>query len=89
MENVDITNLRQTALLCDQDGGVEALQDRSPETKTVWNRVPDDKRGQIIKFAVENEDLTPRELAVKFTDTKHYFVSESTVYRRLKEHAPD
>jgi len=68
-----------------QDGGVEALQDRSPKPKSVWNRVPDDKRGQIIEFALENEDLTPRELAVKFTDTKRYFVSESTVYRRLKE----
>ncbi|MCP4811138.1 MAG: transposase, partial [Planctomycetaceae bacterium] len=68
-----------------QDGGVEALQDSSPKPKSVWNRVPDDKREQITDFALENEDLTPRELAVKFTDTKRYFVSESTVYRRLKE----
>ena len=68
-----------------QDGGVEALQDRSPKPKSVWNRVPDEQREQIIDFALENEDLTPRELAVKFTDTKRYFVSESTVYRRLKE----
>jgi putative transposase len=29
-------------------------------------------------------DLTPRELAVKFTDEKQYFVSESSVYRILK-----
>ena len=28
-----------------QDGGAEALQDRSPKPKSVWNRVPDDKRG--------------------------------------------
>jgi len=68
-----------------QDGGVEALEDRSSKPKSVWNRVPDDKREQIIDFALENEDLTPRELAVKFTDTKRYFVSESTVYRLLKE----
>ena len=67
------------------EGGFEALQDRSPKPKSVWNRIPDDKRKQIIDFALENEDLTPRELAVKFTDTKRYFVSESTVYRRLKE----
>ncbi len=67
------------------DGGIEALQDKSPKPKSVWNRVPDDKREQIIGFALENEDLTPRELAVKFTDTKRYFVSESTVYRLLKE----
>ena len=67
------------------EGGVDALHDRSPKPGPVWNRVPDDKRDQIIDFALDNEDLTPRELAVKFTDTKRYFVSESTVYRRLKE----
>jgi hypothetical protein len=29
-------------------------------------------------------DLSPRELAVKFTDTESYFVSEASVYRLLK-----
>ena len=28
--------------------------------------------------------LSPRELAVRFTDTKSYFVSEASVYRLLK-----
>ena len=60
------------------EGGLEALRDRSPKPKSVWNRVPDDKRDQIIDFALENEDLTPRELAVKFTDTKRYFISDTT-----------
>ncbi len=67
------------------EGGIEALQDRSPKPKSVWNRVPDEVRDKIIDFALENEDLTPRELAVKFTDSKQYFISESTVYRLLKE----
>src|SRR3546814_19850893 len=31
-------------------------------------------------------NLSPRELAVRFTDEKRYFVSESTVYRLLKAH---
>jgi len=31
-------------------------------------------------------DLSPRELAVTFTDTKRYFVSEASVYRLLKAH---
>jgi putative transposase len=30
--------------------------------------------------------LSPRELAVRFTDEKRYFVSEATVYRLLKAH---
>jgi putative transposase len=44
------------------EGGVEALQDRSPKPRSVWNRVPNDKRELIIDFALENEDLTPRVL---------------------------
>ena len=31
-------------------------------------------------------ELSPRELATRFTDTKGYFVSESSVYRLLKAH---
>ena len=31
-------------------------------------------------------ELSPRELAVMFTDTEQYFVSESSVYRVLKAH---
>ena len=31
-------------------------------------------------------ELSPRELAVRFTDTQGYFVSESSVYRLLKAH---
>jgi transposase InsO family protein len=50
----------------------------------VWNRLPDETREDIIEFALEHEDLTPRELAVKYTDEKQYFVSESSVYRILK-----
>ena len=51
----------------------------------VWNRIPDDVRRQVVEFALEEPELTPRELAVKFTDTQKYFVSESSVYRMLKE----
>ena len=52
----------------------------------VWNRVPDEVRGQIIELALNEPELSPRELAVTFTDTKGYFVSESSVYRLLKAH---
>ncbi len=37
-------------------------------------------------MALDHADLSPRELAVKFTDTKSYFVSEGSVYRLLKAH---
>ena len=37
--------------------------------------------------ALEEAELSPRELAVRFTETKGYFVSEASVYRLLKAHA--
>jgi putative transposase len=52
----------------------------------VWNRIPDDVRAAIIELALEQSELSPRELAVRFTDSQGYFVSEATVYRLLKAH---
>ena len=69
-----------------QRGGPEALGDRSPRPDRVWTRIPDDVRGQIVDLALEAPELSPRELAVRFTDTKGYFVSEASVYRLLKAH---
>jgi putative transposase len=66
------------------DGGIDALADRSPRPLAVWNRIPDEIREDFVEFALEHEDLTPRELAVKYTDEKRYFVSESSAYRILK-----
>jgi hypothetical protein len=35
-------------------------------------------------MALEQSELSPRELATRFTDTKGYYVSEPPVYRLLK-----
>ncbi len=69
-----------------QAGGPEALNDRPPKPDRVWNRIPDDVRERIIRLALDEPALSPRELAVRFTDTKGYFVSEASVYRLLKAH---
>ncbi len=66
--------------------GVEALEDRSPKPLRVWNRIPDEVRQRIVDLALEETELSPRELAVRFTDTQRYFVSEASVYRLLKAH---
>jgi putative transposase len=52
----------------------------------VWNRIPDEVRRQIVDLALDQPELSPRELAVTFTDTKGYFVSEASVDRLLKAH---
>jgi putative transposase len=67
-----------------QTGGPEALDDRSPRPDRVWNRIPDDVRKRIRMLALDEPALSPRELAVRFTDTEGYFVSEASVYRLLK-----
>ncbi len=69
-----------------QSDGPEALEDRSTRPSRVWNRIPDDIRARIVELALDEPELSPRELAVRFTDTKGYFVSESSVYRLLKAH---
>jgi len=66
--------------------GVDALEDKAPMPARVWNRIPDDIRQQIIDLALAEPELSPRELAVRFTDTQRYFVSEASVYRLLKAH---
>jgi putative transposase len=66
-----------------QAGGPEALNDRHPKPDRVWNRIPDDVRERIIKLALDESALSPRELAVRFTDSEGYFVSEASVYRIL------
>jgi len=67
------------------EDGLDGLSDKSPSPKSVWNRIPDDRRDDLIEFALEHEALTTRELAVKYTGEKRYFVSESSAYRILKE----
>jgi putative transposase len=69
-----------------RSGGPEALDDRRPRPHRVWNRIPDSVRERIVKLALDCPELSPRELAVRFTDTESYFVSEASVYRLLKAH---
>ena len=67
-------------------GGPEALEDRSPKPSRVWNRIPQPIREKIKDLALKESGLSPRELAVRFTDTEKYFVSEASVYRILKSY---
>ncbi len=64
--------------------GEAALQDKAPLPARVWKRIPDTVRERLITLALDRPELSPRELAVTFTDTERYFVSESSVYRLLK-----
>jgi putative transposase len=67
-----------------QTGGPEALEDHPSRPSRVWNRIPEKIKSQIIALALDEPELSPRELAVRFTDEQKYFVSEASVYRLLK-----
>jgi putative transposase len=69
-----------------QRGGLHALADRLSRPDRVWNRIPEAQRAGILDLALAEPELSPRELAVRFTDQQRYFVSEASVYRLLKAH---
>ena len=66
--------------------GEAGLEDQPSRPGRVWNRIPDAVRRQIVDLALEEPELSPRELAVRFTDAQRYFVSEASVYRPLLAH---
>ena len=66
--------------------GEAGLEDRRPHPGRVWNRIPDEVRQAVVTLALDEPELSPRELAVRFTDTRSHFVSEASVYRILKAH---
>jgi len=64
--------------------GEAGLQDHRAGPRRMWNRVPDDVRSQVVDMALERSELSPRELAVTFTDEQAQFISEASVYRLLR-----
>ena len=66
--------------------GEAGLEDRSSRPGRVWNRIPDNIREAMLEMALARPELSPRELAVTFTDERGYFVSEASVYRLLRSH---
>lgn len=69
-----------------EDSIAELCRKEGIAQSRVWNRIPASIHDQIIEMALEQSELSPRELAVQFTDEKGYFVSEASVYRLLKAH---
>ena len=64
--------------------GYDGLQDRQPQQRQFWNRIPQTVREQVVQIALEYPEQSPRELARHITDHEGYFISESSVYRILK-----
>ncbi len=59
--------------------GFDGLEDKKTIRRPYWNSIPSAVRDQVLDLALERTDLSPRELACRYTDERRYFVSESSV----------
>jgi putative transposase len=66
--------------------GEVGLVDRRPEPGAVWNRLQPEEQDAILREALRQPDLSPRELSFYLIDQFGISVSESSVYRVLKRH---
>jgi transposase InsO family protein len=67
-----------------QEKGFDGLFTRMNPERKQWNQIPEQEREEVVKEALEHPEKSPRELAFHITDTKEWFISESSVYRILK-----
>lgn len=68
----------------DEDG-IPGLEGAKPAARRIWNRLVEREVKKVLEVARLHPELSPRLLSVKITDEEDFSVSESTVYRILKE----
>ena len=51
-----------------------------------WNKIPQSDKSKVISLALGMPEKSPRELAWHIINTEGYFISESSVYRILKNY---
>jgi len=66
------------------EDGYDGLADAASIPRQFWNKIPDDVRKLVVNTALDQTELSPRELACHITDREGTFISESSVYRILK-----
>jgi putative transposase len=59
--------------------GAGALEDGQPAPRRVWNKLPPKVAAAVLALALQEPELSPRELATAFVDRRRYFVSEASV----------
>lgn len=70
-----------------QKDGLQGLEGNlGKRARQVWNRIPEQTREQVVEIALEKESYSPRELAWYITDNLGYYISESSIYRILREY---
>jgi putative transposase len=68
-----------------EEFGFDGLHDKTPAPQPRWNKIPEPIRQDLVDMALDQTELSPREISCRYTDQEGYFVSESSVYRILKD----
>jgi transposase InsO family protein len=65
--------------------GLQGLADNRPYRARRWNQLLPEQLDTLYEYATLYPQLSSREISLYITDYESFSVSESTVYRRLKE----
>jgi len=67
------------------EGGFDGLAPKAKGRRQTWNKLPQVEKNKVVEQALEHPELSSRELAFHIVDHHKWYISESSVYRILKE----
>ena len=67
------------------ESGLDGLSITKPSARRIWNKLSQAETETVLAVAKRHPELSSRLLALKITDEQNFSISESTVYRILRD----